>query len=183
MNRRHSFRALALAACLAGASQAHALAVLDFQDLSCAQTQELCGAGDTYGAKGFTLRYAPAAGEPYPVGFSAVGKLWRFNVNGSIAMEANSCSATTTLSNNKGATFSLLSIDLAEANGDSPSSVSFVAIKADGTRITKVVKLDGKVGWQRVSLPATFTKLKAVTWSQGDCVGNMPSMFDNVLVN
>ena len=183
MSFRHTIRALVAAVAIVGGQHAHALAVLDFQNLTCAKTQELCGAGDTYTASGFTLQYAPAADEPYPVGFTAVGKLWRFNVKGSISLEANSCSATTTLTSTKGVNFSLLSIDLAEVNGDSPSSLTFIGTKSDGSQVTKSVKLDGKVGWQRVQLPRTFTNVNSVTWAQGDCIINKPHMFDNILVN
>lgn len=183
MRFRHTIRAFVATAAIVGTQHAHALAVLDFQNLACAKTQELCGAGDTYKAAGFTLQYAPAVGEPYPVGFLAVGKLWRFNVKGSIALVANSCSATTTLTNNKGVNFSLLSIDLAEENGDSPSSVTFVGTKSDGSQVSTSVNLDGKVGWQRVQLPQTFTKVKSVTWTQGDCIDTKLHMFDNILVD
>ncbi|TAK93578.1 MAG: hypothetical protein EPO09_12200 [Aquabacterium sp.] len=183
MNFRFAIRALLVAATVAGAQHAHALAALDFQDMTCAKTQALCGAAQTYSAKGFTLQYAPAAGEQYPVGLTAVGKSWQYNVNGSIALTANSCSATTTLTNNKGAAFAMFAIDLAEMNGDSPSSVTFVGTKVDGSKVTKSVQLDGKAGWQRVVMPSAFSSLKSVTWTQGDCSTNKPHMFDNIVVN
>ena len=44
------------------------------------------------------------------------------------------------------------------------------------------VNLDGKPGWQRVMLPATFYNMMSLQWVQGDCVDNKSHMFDNILV-
>lgn len=182
-NHRLTVRALVAAAAVVGAQHAHALELIDFHGLTCAKTQELCGAGVAYVTRGFSLQYAPAADEQYPTGFYAVGKSWRYNVDGSIALVANSCGATTTLTSNKGASFAMFTIDLAEVNGDSPSSVTFVGTKVDGSTVSKTVQLDGKAGWRRVLMPSAFASLKSVTWTQGDCVTNKPHMFDNILVH
>lgn len=176
-------RTLFVTLTVVGAQSAQALTVLGFQDLTCAKTQELCGAGDVYSARGFTLQYAPAEGEPYPVGFTAVGKTWRYNVKGSIGLLADSCGATVTMTSTKGVPFAMFMIDLAESNGDSPVGVTFVGIKTDGASVQKSVQLDGKPGWQRVLMPPSFTSLNSVTWTQGDCVDNKPHMFDNIVAH
>jgi len=170
-------------AAIGGVGQAHALATLDFQDLTCAATQAQCGVENVYSAKGFTLSFVPGADDPYQTGLQAVGKLWQYNIRGTIAVNPNSCNGTVTLVNAKGAAFSMLSIDLAEANGNGPSAVTFVGTRLDGSKVTKAVQLDGKAGWQRVALPSNFTKLKSVVWSQGDCTNVTPHMFDNILLN
>lgn len=172
--------ALALSALLG--TQAAQATVLDFEDIACARTQALCGAGENYSAKGYTLRYAPAPDDAYAAGFHAVGRAWPHNVGGSTALLANGCNATTTMTADSGKTFSVMALDLAEANGDNPASVDFIGHKMDGTQVRMNVKLDGKVGWQRVVFPSTFYNLTSLVWVQGDCVSNKPQMVDNIFV-
>lgn len=181
LRRRLAVHLLAALACLACAQAAQAV-VLDFEDLSCAWTQPICNVGSAYSSKGYTLRYAPAADDDHPVGFHAIGKLWAPNVGGSTAMLANSCNASTTLSAQSGKPFSVLALDLAEANADAPATVEFIGTKTDGTPVRMNALLDGKPGWQRVVFPSAFYNLKTLTWVQGDCVNNKSHMFDNILV-
>lgn len=163
-------------------SQATGATVLDFENIACARTQPICNVGTSYSARGYTLRYTPAPDDEHPIGFHAIGRLWAPNVGGSIAMLANSCNASTSLTADSGKPFSLLALDLAEANADSPSVVEFVGTKSDGSQVRMTANLDGKPGWQRVVLPSVFYNLVSLTWVQGDCVNNKSHMFDNLLV-
>lgn len=180
--RRLALQLLTALIGLAGGVQAAQAVVLDFEDLSCARTQPICNVGTVYANKGYTLRYAPAPDDEHPVGFHAIGRLWAPNVAGSTAMLANSCNASTTLSAQSGKPFSVLALDLAEANADAPASVDFIGTKTDGTPVRMTALLDGKPGWQRVVFPSAFYNLKTLTWVQGDCQGNKSHMFDNILV-
>lgn len=81
------------------------------------QMQQNWGAGNTVSSKGFTFAYAPAPGEPYPVGFHFVGTSWRFNVGVSIALVANSCTALAVLQSDTHTPFTLNAIELGELNG------------------------------------------------------------------
>lgn len=178
--RHHWRRAMSLGL-IACAPLAHA-AVLDFEDLVCAKNQSICNVGEVYRAKGHVLSYAPAPEDEHPVGFHVVGRQWAPNGGGSIAMLANSCNATTTLASQTGKPFSVLTMDLAEANADSPARVTFTGLKTDGTTVRLAVNLDGKPGWQRIVLPGTFYNLMSLQWVQGDCIDNKSHMFDNILV-
>lgn len=166
---------------IAAAQVCHS-ATLDFEDIECAKTAELCGAGDIYVSKGFTLTYAPAFGEMYPTGFQAVGKLWQFNRKGSTAMNTNSCSATATLVANDNNPFTIYSIDLAELNGDGPGTAVLTGNRSDNTQVIVTFKLNRRTGWQRFSLPFRFQNLTSLVLTQGDCVNNMPYMYDNIIV-
>lgn len=179
--RRLALQVFAALAGLAGMQLAQAV-VLDFEDLTCARTQPICNVGSVYASKGYTLRYAPAPDDERPVGFHAIGKLWAPNVGGSTAMLANSCNASTTLTAQSGKPFSVLALDLAEANADAPATVEFIGTKTDGTQVRMNAPLDGKPGWQRVVFPSAFYNLKTLTWVQGDCISNKSHMFDNILV-
>lgn len=156
-----------------------AAVVLTFEELP--HDQELQGAGPTVLSKGFVLQYAPAPGEPFPVGFTVVGPSWPFNGR-SAALEANSCSATTTLTDDDNNPLSLVSIEVAAANGDLPVEVTFVGLTAEGSTVDRRIRLRDQGGWQRFIFPQTFRNLQSVTWTQGDCVTNFPHMFDNILV-
>ena len=173
---------LALAAGLAVCAPLAQAAVLDFEDMVCARSQPICNVGEVYRAKGYVLSYAPAPDDEHPIGFHVVGRQWAPNVGGSIAMLANSCNAITTLASQAGKPFSVLTMDLAEANADSPSRVTFTGLKTDGTTVRLAVNLDGRPGWQRIVLPGTFYNLISLQWVQGDCVDNKSHMFDNILV-
>ncbi len=169
---------ITLAGLVLGTS-AHA-AVLTFEDLP--HEYELQGVGDMVLSKGFVFKYAPAPGEPYPVGFFSVGSMWRFNGR-STALVANSCSATVTLTSEDNNPITLESIDLAELNGDTNVSVSFEGVTSEGTVVRKDVQLKDRRTWQTVHFPETFKKLQFVRWTQGDCINNPPHMFDNVRVH
>ncbi|MBI2731789.1 MAG: hypothetical protein HYX44_00250 [Aquabacterium sp.] len=179
--RRHAIHALVVLASLTGAQAAQAV-VLDFEDLICARTQPTCHVGSVYASKGYTLRYAAAPDDDHPVGFQAIGKLWTPDAGGSTAMLANSCNASTVLTAQSGKPFSVLALDLAEANADAPVTVEFIGTKTDGTQVRMNAPLDGKPGWQRVVFPSAFYNLKTLTWLQGDCISNKSHMFDNILV-
>jgi len=131
---------------------------------------------------GFVFKYAPAAGEPYPVGFFSVGAQWRYNGR-STALLANSCSATTTLTAQDNNPITLSSIDLAEHNGDAAVSVTFEGMTVDGEVVSKTVRLKERRVWETVHFPNTFKNLRFVRWTQGDCLVNPPHMFDNVKVH
>jgi len=154
-------------------------AVLTFEDL--AHEEELQGVGDVLFSNGFVLQYAPAPGEPYPVGFFSVGSIWQFNAR-STALAANSCSSTTTLTSEDNNPITLVSIDLAELNGDKNVSVSFEGVTSEGTVVRKNVKLKDRRTWQTVKFPDSFRNLQFVRWIQGDCINNPPHMFDNIRV-
>jgi len=181
LRRPHLAQAF-LALCTLATSQLAQAVVLDFEDMACARTQPVCDAGQHYASKGYALSYTPDPDDGQPLGFHVVGRLWAPNGGGSIAMLANSCGATTTLMARQGKPFSVLTMDLAEANGDSPSSVAFTGIKTDGTPVRWSLSLDGRPGWQRVVLPSAFYNLKSLSWLQGDCLNNKSHMFDNILV-
>lgn len=170
----------AVCATLIGLTCPPALAVvIDFEDLP--HSDELTGAGTVYSYNGFTLTYAPAVGEPYPVGFTTVGPSWRFNGR-SAAFVANSCSATTTLTADDNNPLTLKSIDLAAHNGDIDVSVDFIGMKVDGSTVQETFQLVGKKVWKKYHLPREFRNLQSITWTQGDCIVTPPHMFDNINV-
>ena len=173
---------LALAALFGGACLPAQAVVIDFEDLP--HADELTGAGTIYFSKGFTLSYAPAPGEPYPVGFTTVGPSWRFNGR-SAALTANSCSATTTLVAGDNNPVTLKAIDLAALNGPggNPISVTFVGLTSNGTTVQETIELGGKKTWKKYNFPHTFKNLQSVTWTQGDCSVIPPHMFDNIRVS
>ena len=67
---------------------------------------DLQGAGDSFLSRGYLFTYTPAPGEPYPVGFFAVGPSWQYN-RASTAIMANSCSAVTKMVSNDAKPFNL----------------------------------------------------------------------------
>jgi hypothetical protein len=177
---------LAGAAC---AFSAHAhVALLHFEDVLYArewrQTYETWGIDREIYSQGYVLRYAPAANEPYPTGFHAMGPLWRFNHRNTIAINANSCSASVTLTAGDNNPFNLLSMDLQELNGveSVPVKVSFTGVTADQETVRHSVVLNKSAAWQTVIFPRTFRRLQNVVWEQGDCITNFPHMFDNILL-
>lgn len=170
-------RSAVAAASLAFASMAAHSITLDFEELP--HADELQGVGDVVSSKGLVLSYAPAPGEPYPVGFQSVGATWRFNER-STALMANSCSAVTTMVAKNGRLMKLVSIDLDEANGDDHAEVTFEGTTADDSIVTHSVRLNGKSKWQTVRFPESFRQLKSLAWKQGDCINNPPHMFDNL---
>jgi hypothetical protein len=169
------------AACVCVTHSACAI-VIDFEEF--AQPQELWGAGNKVSSKGFTFAYTPASGEPYPVGFHFVGTSWRFNAGGSIALVANSCSASTVLQSDSNTPFTLNAIELGELNGPGQvTNVVFEATTATGQVVSYAVNIDGQTGVQRISFPQYFNNLTSVKWLQGDCLISPPYLFDNVVVN
>lgn len=178
--KKRTKQILVVCAAVIGLTSSPAIAeVIDFEDLP--HTDELTGAGTVYSSKGFTLTYAPAVGEPYPVGFTTVGPSWQFNGR-SAAFTANSCSATTTITADNNNPLTLKSIDLAALNGDINVYVDFIGTKADGTTVQETIQLVGKKVWKKYHLPPEFHNLQSVTWVQGDCIVNQPHMFDNINV-
>lgn len=175
---------LALAALLTvnvgvAAPPAHRFTVVDFEEFP--HDGEMQGAGDLLITQGFVLRYSPAAGEPYPVGFTTVGPSWRYNGR-SAAMIANSCGAQvemTAIDNNP---FDLQAIALAPVNGDGPVSIRFVGTDVNGQQRDVRIELDVARGWQMVRFPGFFNRLSRVVWYQGDCLQNKPHMFDDIVV-
>ena len=156
--------------------------VIDFEEF--AQPQELWGAGNTVSSKGFTFDYSAAPGEPYPVGFHFVGTNWRFNVGGSIALVANSCSALTVLKSDTNTPFALNAIELGELNGPGPvANVVFEATTVTGQVVSHAVNVDGQTGVQRINFPQYFNNLTSVKWLQGDCLTSPPFLIDNVVIN
>lgn len=173
---------LALAAACACVALGANAVVIDFEEF--AQPDELRGAGNAVSSKGFTFAYTPAPGEPYPVGFHFVGASWIYNVGGSTALLANSCSALTVLQSDTNTPFSLTSIDLAEVNGPGlVANVVFEATTASGQVLSHAVNVDGQAGVQRINFPQYFSNLTSVKWLQGDCYINPVHQFDNVTIN
>jgi hypothetical protein len=154
--------------------------VIDFEDTACTTSSAQCPVGEAYLSKGFALRTVPSADELDAQGLVLVGKAWRHSRHGSQAMSISSCGATVTLMANDNSLFDALAISLAEMHGEGAASVAFTARLEDGSELHYTVKLNGKVGWQRVSLPATFRKLVALSWQQGNCVSNPAHMFDQI---
>lgn len=173
---------LALAAACACVTLSANAIVIDFEEF--AQPQELWGAGNAISSKGFTFAYTPALGEPYPVGFHFVGTSWRFNVGGSIALVANSCSALTVLQSDANTPFSLNAIELGELNGTGQvTNVVFEATTVTGQVVSYAVNVDGQTGVQRINFPQYFSNLTSVKWLQGDCLTSPPYQIDNVVIN
>jgi hypothetical protein len=154
--------------------------LLDFEDAACPQAQAQCDVGDAYLSKGFALRVAPNVDEPDAKGLVSVGKAWRFNLRGSQAMSLSSCGGSVTLMANDNSLFDAVALGLAEMNGQGATVVAFAAAHEDGSVAAYTAKLDGKAGWQRVVLPASFKRLTALSWQQGDCVSNPAHMFDQI---
>ena len=173
---------LTLAAACACVTLGANAVVIDFEEY--AFPHELQGAGNTVSSKGFTFAYSPAPGEPYPVGLHFVGPSWRYNVGGSTALLANSCSALTVLQSDTNALFDLNSIGLGEVNGPGQvANVVFEATTETGQVLSYAVNVDGQAGVQRINFPSYFSKLKSVKWLQGDCYTNPVHQFDNVVIN
>jgi hypothetical protein len=154
--------------------------VLDFEDIVCARKAAQCELGDQYVARGFALRHTPAVDEPLAAGLLGIGPTWKPNRKGSTALMIRSCEAQVTLMANDNALFDAQSIELAEVNGQGPSSVEFVGQKGDGTEVRQSFQLDGKAGWQKFSFSAGFRELSALQWSQGDCINVQPHMVDQL---
>lgn len=155
-------------------------AMLDFEDLACARSQDGCEVGDQYMAKGFALRYVPAVDEPLAAGLAALGPAARGNKKGSVALSLRNCGAQASLMANDNSSFGVASIELAEVTGEGPASVEFVGLRDDGTEVRQTMKLDGKPGWQKFSFSAGFRKLASLQWTQGDCLSAQPHMLDNI---
>ena len=102
---------------------------------------------------------------------------------GSLALFNNRQDGTTTLSAVNGSAFTLNSIALSELYNQavySPTSVTFVGIKADASgQVMQTVNLDSVFGFQTFFLNSSFTGLSSVSWSQ---TWNY-HQFDNVTVN
>lgn len=187
MNRTMKAAIAATALVLGGAGQA---VTLNFEQLAwfapSFHSQELFGVGTEVFESGYYLRYTPAPGEPYPVGFHGVGPRWPYTYGGSMALLANSCSASTTLVAEDNNPLTLVSMDLQELNGvdgdPPPSTVTFEGVTADGLVVTHTVQLNGTRAWERVLFPASFENLQSVRWLQGDCIANPPHALDNVRV-
>jgi len=154
--------------------------LLDFEDISCAQKQAQCDVGEAFLSQGYALRYTPTLDDPSPGGLSAVGKLWRFNAKGSVAMQINSCNGNVSLMANDNSPFTPVSIDLAEMDGEGPALLTFSAQKQDGSTVAFTAKISGKPGWRRQSFPPEFKGVTSLSWSQGDCVSNRAHMFDRI---
>ena len=172
--RLRSFAILAMAMTLPALASA---VVIDFEEY--AHDYETQGAGDVLFTKGYVLQYAPAPDEPYPVGFNIIGVSYRFNGR-STAMLADNCLATTTLTAGDNNPFTLKSIDLAPVNGEREAFVVFEAVTSEGTLLSKTVRLPNNPAWHKFQFPATFTSLRHLRWTQGDCVVNAAHMFDNI---
>lgn len=129
--------------------------------------------------KGFRLVYAPADGEPYPTSLAAVGPKYIFNGR-SIAANINSCLGNLTITAIDNNPFTARSIDMATLNGDPTASVSFVGTTTDGLIVTHNVQISTGSKWLGYDFPESFQRLQSLTWRQGDCIANMPHMFDNL---
>lgn len=166
----------------------HAAAgVLNFEDVLYAQwrsSQEMWGLGNEIYTRGYWLRYEPAAGEPYPVGFFAYSGRWRYTYANTIAVGANSCAARTTLTAEDNNPFDLISIAVQEMNGpgDVPAQVTFVGVTSGQEVVTHSVTLNNTPDWETVTFPPAFRSLQYVSWLQGDCTSNPPHMFDDIVV-
>lgn len=181
MNQRIRARitAVAAAAAVLGFAQSAQAVRLGFENLP--HSEDMTGVGDVVSHMGFTLTYSAAPGEQYPVGFFVMGPSWRSNGR-SAALQANSCSAITTMQNDMNLPFTVRSIDLAAGNGDDGAAVTFVAMTTTYTYVHHTFVLDGPT-WKTYRLPEKFTNLLYVKWVQGDCLVNPVHMFDNVRVH
>jgi hypothetical protein len=129
--------------------------------------------------KGYRLVYAPAPDEPYPVGLAAVGPKWQFNGR-SVALLINTCLGSLTISSEDNNPFSAKSIDLGTSNGDPSAAVTFFGTTPEGEVVTYSAQAGPALLWKRFEFPATFGRLQSLMWKQGDCINNMPHMFDNL---
>jgi hypothetical protein len=170
----------AIAAMLVAASLPAIAVNMKFNDIP--YTGETAGVGPTYSAKGYTLYYAPAAGESFPTGLFVANPEWPYNGR-SPALFANSCTATTRLAADDNNPFTLKSIWLAPLSGEKGGVVVFIAVKADNSQVRAHFALDDRTTWKRYNFPSTFTNLQYAMWVQGDCVVNPTHMFDNVRVS
>ncbi len=155
-------------------------AVLDFEDLGCARSQDSCEVDDQYMAHGFALRHVPGVDEPMATGLMAVVPAWKSNKKGRVALSIRSCGAQASLMANDNSSFGVASIELAEMNGEGPVSVVFVGQRDDGTEVRQTMSLDGKPGWQKFTFNSGFRKLASLQWTQGDCLTVQPHLVDNI---
>jgi hypothetical protein len=51
----------------------------------------------------------------------------------------------------------------------------------DHVHVYQDFNVDGKVGFENLKFDSSFAGLTSVAWLQGDCITNMPHMFDNVV--
>ncbi len=133
-------------------------------------------------ASGYQFLYAPAPGEPYPVGLQIVGPTYLYNKNGSAAVNPDTCAASVTLNRPDGLPFALKRISLSSLNGDLPVSVTFTGTTTGNEQVVHTVKIRHGDQWERFHFPDTFAHLSQVVWYQGDCVVNRPHMFDDVVL-
>jgi hypothetical protein len=105
------------------------------------------------------------------------------NFSGSTAMYNRTVNGITSLAREDGNTFNLLSIDLAELNGDvtPPSTLytTFEGLLVGGGTVTQTFLLDGDAFGAETFLFAGFTNLTSVSWMQETPY----HQFDNIVVN
>lgn len=171
--------AFAAFACLACANTAHAQVTLGFENLPDVQN----GAVNSHSVtqNGFTV----AAVEP-----SNVGNLNSLpptpggvsNYTGSVALYNNVGGAGTTLAQNNGRAFTLVSIDIADlvlrSSGISPASVTFNGAVQGGGTVVQSFTRGVNDSLETVTFGSNFTSLLSVSFSQGGIF----YQFDNIRV-
>jgi hypothetical protein len=75
--------------------------------------------------------------------------------------------------------FVVKAIDLAPLNGDLSAEVTFVGTTLGGARFSDRVTL--RTGWKHYVLPNSYSYLQKLEWQQGDCIGNKPHIFDDLV--
>ncbi|MBI4718218.1 MAG: hypothetical protein HY763_10465 [Planctomycetes bacterium] len=135
-------------------SSARANVVLDFEALG--HNKAVSPFSTYYSEDGFQLESSA---------FASWGSSTK-NYAGSTALFAFFDSDVTTLSQTKGATFDLFSIDLSEAfSSGGYVPVTFIGTKVDGSQVQDSFSLDGAFGFQTHAFRG-FTDLVSVQWSQ-----------------
>lgn len=143
---------------------------IDFESLE-HEDADIADHGDTYCEDGFTIT-GPS--------LSTFGTL-HGSFTGSTALFSNLLPGLVQLSRAAGAAFQLISIDLAELNGDQDPGVTieFTGTLAGGGSVVESFTLDGIAFGAETFVFSGFSDLTSVEWRQEN---QFPHQFDNIVV-
>ena len=133
-------------------------ALIDFNDLAGAG---MVNRGTSYSEDGYTL--TKGGGEPHNF-FSIHSGNYRYT--GSVSFFNNTIGGVTTLSQDGGGAFDLLSIDLDSLNGGSPVAVTFEGILAGGGSVMQTFVTDAIHTSLETFVFSGFTNVVSVSWAQ-----------------
>jgi len=132
---------------------------IDFESLAVADSA-VHSQGASYTEDGYTL--VDNASSP---DLQTLGTLHTYYTQSTALVKTTSYQQSTTLTNNAGSTFDLLSLELAEWGGLPPTQVKIVGFFAAGGSISQLLTLDQLYGFQSFAVTG-FTNLLSLTITQ-----------------